>query len=249
MKLHVLGSSSRGNCYLLRSETTGEALAIEAGVRFIEVEKALCFDLSRVAGCIVSHEHGDHARYVGEFARRCIPVYMSYGTYAALKEKGMDARVYPTAPMVRVKAGGFEVMAFPVEHDAREPFGYLIKHPECGTVVFATDTYYLRNRFKGVSNWLLECNYRLDLLEGNIARGRVPAARRDRTLKSHMGYGTCLETLLANDLTATNNIVLIHLSSENSDERAFVSGIRDATGKDVFAARRGMVLDFNRTPY
>lgn len=247
MKLHVLGSSSSGNCYLLRSETTGEVLAIEAGVKFDKVQQALDFDISHIVGCIVSHEHGDHAKYVHEFTDRFINVFMSKGTSEAIRDKNKFTHILKS--MARTNIGGFRVMPFPVQHDAKEPFGYLVKHPECGTVLFATDTYYLKYRFKGISNWLIECNYRLDLLEAGIAKGLISPSRRDRTIKSHMSYETCRETLQANDLTKTNNIILIHLSSDNSNEREFVSGIHAATGKNVFAARPGMVLDFNKTPY
>lgn len=55
MKLHVLGSSSSGNCYLFQSEKTGEVLAVEAGVKFNKVKKVLDFNLNSIVGCIVSH--------------------------------------------------------------------------------------------------------------------------------------------------------------------------------------------------
>lgn len=249
MKLLIIGSSSHGNGYLLRSETTGEVLAIEAGVRLSEVKKALDFDISRIVGCIISHEHGDHAKAIDDFRGACIPVFASKGT---LDAKGLDysmASVFMVSALKRYKIGCFEVMPFPVQHDAAEPFGYLIKHEECGCVLFATDTYYLRYRFDGLSNWMIECNYRQDILERNFKAGLIDPKRRDRTIKSHMSYETCLGTLRSNDLAKTNNIVLIHLSSDNSDERGFVGGLHEATGKNVVAARAGMVIDFNKTPY
>ncbi len=39
MKLTVLNSNSKGNCYILQNEH--EALVIECGVKFSEVKKAL----------------------------------------------------------------------------------------------------------------------------------------------------------------------------------------------------------------
>ena len=235
MKLHVLGSSSRGNCYLLRSETTGEVLAVEAGVRFNRVKEALGFDIHSIVGCIVTH---------------CIPVYMSSGTM----HKVIDMNATGPIPLLieagaQVKIGGFKVMAFDVQHDAAEPLGYLIHHPECGTVLFATDTYFLKYKFAGLSNVMIECNYRLDILEHNIASGTVSPVVRNRIIKSHMSYGTCVETLQANDLSRVNNILLIHLSGDNSNAGEFVRGIHAATGKNVMAARKGMIIDFNKTPY
>jgi hypothetical protein len=64
-----------------------------------------------------------------------------------------------------------------------------------------------------------------------------------------MSYDTCKETLLANDLSAVNNIVLIHLSDLNSNATEFQSGIAEATGKTVHVASKGMEIDFNKIPF
>lgn len=248
MKLKVLGSSSSGNCYLLTA-AGGETLVIEAGIRFDKVKKALGYDLSRVVGCIVTHEHGDHARYVHDFINACIPVLMSDGTFNALGIP-LQWNVHPVQPFTKNDVGPFQVMPFPVQHDAAEPFGYLVRHPECGSVLFATDTYYLRYRFNGLSNILIECNYRIDLLRRNQQAGRIDHKRYERTIESHMSYGTCIETLLANDITRVNNIVLIHLSADNSHALEFAEGIAKAANKqNVFVAEPGMEIDFGKTPY
>jgi len=55
MKLHILGSSSKGNCYVLQNKK--EALIIEAGINLAEVKKVLNFDISKIGGCVVSHSH------------------------------------------------------------------------------------------------------------------------------------------------------------------------------------------------
>lgn len=248
MKLFILGSSSSGNAYLLQSETTGQVLAIEAGIRFSKVKKALDFNIGSIAGCIISHEHGDHAKYAHEYVKACIPVYTSMGTAQATGLVG-SSFVHTLHSSEPCTIGDFKVIPFDVEHDAAEPFGYLIRHHECGDVLFATDTYYLKYRFPGLSNMLLECNYRQDILDHNIEAGLVSPAIRARIIKSHMSYDTCLETLQANDLSKINNIVLIHLSSDNSHADEFVAGISKATGKHVLAAAKDMVIDFNKTPY
>ena len=129
MKLHVLGSSSSGNCYLFQSEKTGEVLAVEAGVKFNKVKKVLDFNLNSIVGCIVSHEHGDHAKCVGDFINACIPCYMSQGTKHAL---GFSSSYWAKGllPFEQVVINGFRVIPFPVQHDAAEPYGYLIRHEE-----------------------------------------------------------------------------------------------------------------------
>lgn len=248
MELRVLGSSSRGNGYLLRAEKTGEVLAIEAGVKLSEVKKALDFNVKSIVGCIISHEHGDHAGQLVRYLHANIDCYMSHGTAEAVGWEGAWG-LHTLRPMERRQIGSFEVMPFPVQHDAKEPFGWLIKHEECGVVLFATDTYYLKYRFDGLSNWLIECNYMQEVLERNYEAGLIAPSRRDRVLKSHLSYETLQETLAANDLSKTNNIVLLHLSDDNSDEAAMVNGIAAATGKNVVAAKKGLVVELNKTPY
>lgn len=247
MELKILGSNSASNCYVF--DNGKEALVVECGMPFKEVKKTVNFDISRIVGCLISHEHGDHAKEVQKFIDSRIPVYMSNGTAKSL-DLDMKNRLLSTMVDSGIyHIGNFTVQAFNVQHDCAEPFGFLIHHPETGMILFATDTYYLAYTFRGLNNILIECNYRLDILEANIATGRVPAITRDRTIKSHMSYETCQETLLANDLSAVNNIVLIHLSNGNSNAVDFQKGIHEATGKTVHIADKGMVLNFNKTPF
>lgn len=247
MELKILGSSSAGNCYVF--DNGKEALVVECGISFKEVKKAVNFDISRIVGCLVSHEHGDHAKEVQKFIDARIPVYMSSGTAESLSLNKNNRLLATMVDCGIYHVGNFTVQAFNVQHDCAEPFGFLIHHPETGMVLFATDTYYLAYTFRNLNNILIECNYRLDILENNIASGCVPDITRDRTIKSHMSFDTCKETLLANDLSAVNNIVLIHLSNGNSNACEFQQGIHEATGKTVHVADKGVTLNFNNTPF
>lgn len=244
MELKVLGSSSAGNCYVL--DNGKEALVVECGVSFKEVKKAVNFDISRIVGCLVSHEHGDHAKHAHSFLDARIPVFMSQGTSEHISSKHQP-NVVEHGDVFDV--GRFRVQAFDTQHDCAEPLGFLIHHPETGMILFATDTYYLAYTFSGLSNILIECNYQIDILNENIASGRVLPKMKDRTVQSHMSFETCRETLLANDLSAVNNIVLIHLSDGNSNALQFQQRIQEATGKTVHVANKGMVLNFNKTPF
>lgn len=247
MELHVIGSSSSGNCYVL--DNGQESLVIECGIPFKRVQRELGFDISRISGALVSHEHGDHAKYVGQFLEARIPCYMSKGTREALhlEEHRLVCGMLPGGNPYHV--GKFLVQGFETRHDAADPFGFLIYHPDCGMTLFATDTYYLEYTFAGLNNILIECNYRQDILDANIASGKLNPALRKRTVKSHMSFDTCKETLLVNDLSNVNNIVLIHLSSGNADAAAFRDGIQNATHKTVFVAEPGMKILFNKTPF
>lgn len=246
MELKILGSSSKGNCYLF--DNGKEALMIECGIAFKEVQKAVDFDIKRIKGCIISHEHGDHAAHVKQVLKNMIPCYMSQGTRTAL---GLDDNPisYSMIECLPYRIGSFTVQPFGVEHDAKEPFGFLIAHSDCGTVLFATDTYYLQYTFANLSNIMIECNYRQSILDENVAAGKISAKQRDRTMKSHCSIETCKEILQSNDLSAVNNIVLIHMSNDNSHAEEFRAEIQAETLKQVTVAQSGMTISFNKSPF
>ena len=246
MKLSVLGSGSAGNCYLF--DDGDRILMVECGVKFADVKKAVDFRISRIVGAIVSHEHKDHAREAENVLKSKIPVGMSAGTAESL---GIEPKtgVIVMRELDVYRFGEYRVQPFRTKHDAREPFGFLIYHPQMGMTLFATDTYYLSYTFAGLSNILIECNYALDILDANVAAGVVPEILRDRTIKSHCSLQTCREILKANDLTGVNNIVLIHLSDGNSDAVRFRDDISELTGKHIRIAEPGMCIDFDKTPF
>ena len=247
MKLKVLGSSSKGNCYILENDS--EALILEAGVKFSEVKHALNYNIKKVVGCLITREHKDHAGKINEVLNATIPVYASAGTIQNTKIEGYRLPLICEAGNL-LTLGGFQIIPFATMHDCAEPLGFYINHEETGNILFATDTYYLPNTFGNLNNVLIECNYRLDILEANIAAGRLPFAVRNRTLKSHFSYDNCVQALQANDLTRVNNIVLIHLSDGNSNAEEFRAGVKKATGgKTVHIAEAGLVINFNKTPF
>lgn len=57
MVLKVLKSGSSGNGYILESEE--EALILDIGVKFIEYERALNFDIRKIKGGLLTHSHLD----------------------------------------------------------------------------------------------------------------------------------------------------------------------------------------------
>ncbi len=247
MTLLVLGSSSSGNAYLLRS-STGEMLLIECGIKRSLLLDALGYDLLNLSGCLLSHEHGDHSREAKWVIDRSIPLYCSRGTAEAIK-LGNSHLIRPLVSKTPVKIGSFSVLPFDVKHDAVEPLGFLIDHPEMGRLLFVTDSYLLKYKFSGVSHWLIECNYNQEILQSRMDSGAVHPAQYKRTLKSHMGYDACLKTLRANDLSETMSVVLIHLSDGNSNADKCREGIAKATGVPTYVASPKLHLTIDKTPF
>lgn len=242
MELKILGSSSHGNGYILEADS--EALIIEAGVKLLEAKKAINFNLSKVVGCLVSHQHNDHAGNALEYASAGITVLALPEVITA---KNIE-RNYKTIEFGKgYKMGNFKVLPFELMHDV-PCAGFLIEHPQSGKVLFITDTYACKYRFTGLSHILIEANYADDILTDNILEGRLPQVMRKRLLTSHMEIESTKEFLRSSDLKQVRNIVLLHLSDGNSNEKRFVDECKAVTGKKVVAANAGMVIQFGALP-
>lgn len=247
MKLTVCGSGSSGNGYVLHNEN--EALIIECGVNFIEIKKALNFNISKIKACLISHEHGDHAGCVRDYLQMGIPLVTSCGTLKAIEAKhGQFTRGrIGVLPEKIVRYGGFSIIPFNTIHDAAEPFGFLIHHEETGNVLFATDTSELNYIFPGLNNILIEANYSDEIVFDNIYDGKVNYRQQERVEISHLSIKKTLSFLRRQTLKEVNNIVLIHLSSRNSDAADFKKQVEAETGKNTFTAEKGLTIDFNKT--
>lgn len=241
MVLKVLGSSSQGNCYIL--ENKNEALIIEAGVRFIEVKKALGFDIRKVSGCLITHQHNDHAKYIKAMVESGFPTLALEEVWTAKGVTG--SRAYCIERGKGYRFGRFKVLPFDAFHDV-PCVGYLIDHPETGRIMFLTDSCMCEYVFPGLNQVMIECNYSDAKLVEAINAGRTLPSQRERLMTSHMELNTCKGFLCANDLTNVANIVLLHLSDNNSDEKNFVSEIERQTGKVVYAAHTGLEIELDR---
>jgi phosphoribosyl 1,2-cyclic phosphodiesterase len=246
MKLKVISTGSIGNAYILENEN--EALLIECGVNIMDIKKALNFDFSKVVGCLVSHEHQDHAKSFDEVMGLGITTYTGAKTTQFLNPDNFH-RSLTIASKEIIKIGSFKVMAFDVKHDAVEPLGFLIEHPECGKVLFLTDTNYCEYTFKGLNNIIIEANFSKEIIDRKFGSDSGKEFLRNRILKSHFSLENCKDMLAANDLSKVNNIVLIHLSDSNSNAKQFQQEVSNLTGKNVTVAVKGLEIKFNKTPF
>ena len=203
---------------------------IECGVSIKRIRECLKFRLCDVRGCLVSHLHLDHSKSVAALNRHGIDCYMSAETTGAIGATGH--RVHIVKPGIQFSVGRFRVKAFETEHDCPGSLGFLVSDG-IEKLLFATDTYYLRNQFVGVNIMAVECNYSLQTLSPDLD----PAVRR-RLLRSHFSLEHVIEFLQATDLSRCREIHLLHLSDGNSDAELFRSEVMRATGKPVFVAEK-----------
>lgn len=222
-------SSSAGNLYRLSSDGVAPLL-IECGVPLLKIKQSLGYRLSEVCGCLVSHSHADHSKSVEDLMKAGIDCYMSPETAAATIGGRSFHRLHQILLSQPFNVGTWRIVAFQTEHDCAGSLGFLISdgREKC---LFATDTYFVRNRFRQLAIIAIECNYSLRTLAPDLD----PVVRH-RLLRSHMSLETCLDFLRAQDLSTVREIHLLHLSAGNSDAELFKREAERATGKPVEVA-------------
>ena len=235
-RLKVLGSSSKGNCYLLL--LGNETLIIEAGITYKEILKGLDFEIGNVVGCLVTHEHKDHSKAVKDLIENGIDVYSSEGTFKELKVKSYRAKVIKAMKWQRI--GNFNILPFQVKHDAKEPLGFLIKHQDIGGLLFITDTCYCEYVFKNVNHILVECNFIKEILDENS----ITNSLRNRIVETHFELGNVAAFLEASDLSKVKNIMLLHMSNENSDRKIIREKIEGVSGLPITFADKNVEIQF-----
>lgn len=231
MDIEILASGSTGNAYIV---SEGEkSILIECGLTYKKLMELSGYRLSGVDFCIISHEHKDHCKAWEDMCSSGITMAMSEGTYYELvpySERVYGKRITVMYSEKAFKLKGWRILPFSVQHDAADPVGFLIESPGGRRLCYATDTYYIKYNFVGVHYWMVECNYSEELLEKNDINEYV----KHRIRMSHFEYENVKTFFTHQDLSNTEAIYLIHLSSNNSDETLFRSGIEAVTGKHVY---------------
>lgn len=231
MKIQTLASGSTGNSYLIDDGQT--QLLIELGIQFKQIQQALNYETSKVDGCLISHSHKDHCKGVEQALKASMDVYMSQTTKNEIGIEHNRIKLYENKEQFRI--GTMVILPFNVKHDV-ENHGFLIQSDNGERLLFATDTYYVRYKFKNINYLMIECNYSEGILRQNVDEGKIHPALANRIRASHFSLQNVIDFLWANDLTEVEEIHLLHLSSSNSDAELFRKEVQKVTGKLVIVA-------------
>jgi phosphoribosyl 1,2-cyclic phosphodiesterase len=174
-----------------------------------------------IDGMLVTHEHGDHAHGVFDFAAaHDIVVYLTYGTMLAMKAEG---KVIEGVRMVFVNGrqsealGGMQVIPFTVPHDAREPVQFVLSDGERKLGVLTdigTPTAHVAQMLSGLDALVLECNYDRDMLWN----GAYPKWLKQRIAGpfGHLDNEDSARLIGALDCSRLKHVVGAHLSQQNN---------------------------------
>lgn len=216
--LYVLGSGSRGNCIALESE--GTAVLVDAGFAPREIERratASGLDLSRVAGIVLTHEHGDHSRGAGRLARRLgAPVLTAPGTWTALVPRLNAASHRPLSLCARVELGPFTLQACPTSHDAAEPLAVTVHAGDGASLGVAYDlgrpTRAVRYLLRNLTALVVESNH--DEVALRTSDYPPVVQRRIAGSGGHLSNRAAAELLVQLHHPALAVVVLAHLSKQ-----------------------------------
>lgn len=230
IKIKTLATGSKGNCYHITDGHT--PLLLEAGIRFKDIQRKLNFNISDISACLITHEHKDHCMALKDVLKMGIDCYMSAGTKEALSIENHRLKVVESRQQFSI--GTWTILPFDVQHDVSEPLGFLLANKDGEKLLFATDTYYIKYRFKGITHLLVECNYDLDTINANVASGKIHPAMKRRVMRSHFSLENLLDFIKANDMEKLQEIHLLHLSDSNSNEEKIRREVARLTGTLIY---------------
>ena len=220
MKVSVLGSGSRGNSILVMGGNT--KVLVDAGFSAKVIEDrlgSLGVLPGEIHAIVVTHDHGDHTRGVGVFARRHgTPIFLTELTREACGSlfRGKE-ELRPYRSGFSFSVGSLRVESFLTAHDARDPVAIALTDTETGFKLgVATDlgrpTSQLRHALSLSDVLVLEANHDPALLH----QSNYPASVRSRIASSHGHLSNEAAAQLAVELLHPRLavVVLAHLSAE-----------------------------------
>lgn len=237
LKFESFASGSAGNLYRVTAD--GHApLLIEAGVAYKALRRALAFQVTSLAGCLVSHTHGDHSRSVPELLAAGVSVYASPEAGEAL---GVDRHhnFHPVLDGEQFDVGGWTVLPFDLVHDVPCQ-GFLIQSKGGEKLLYITDTAYCPWTFSGVSVAAIEANYSRGILDRLVEQGTLDRHHAARVIRNHMSIEHAAQLLQGLAMPSLREVHLLHLSGGNSDEADFQRQIERIVGVPVYVAGEGV---------
>ena len=241
MRFSVLGSGSRGNATVVCTDSTH--ILVDAGFSGRELGKRMNtvgVTPDQISAILLTHEHGDHTRGAGVFARaHGTPLYMTAGTRDACRRllRGSET-VHIYRPGYHLPVGDLRIEPFITVHDAADPVAVAVVDITTDIRLgIATDlgkaTTQVRHALRGCHGLVIESNHD----EAMLWATDYPASVKSRIASSH-GH---LSNQAAADFTVglvsprLSVVVLAHLSEESNTPELARSVMSQALKRKGFA--------------
>lgn len=225
IKFMSFGSGSSGNCSYVGDSQGG--FLIDAGVDPQTVVKELHergIEMTKVRGILLTHDHGDHVRYIYSFLRNnrhllvyCTPKIMN----GVLRRHSISRRIRDYHRAIykefEFKIGNFLITPFEVSHDGTDNCGFFITHGPYSMAV-ATDlgciTERVRFYMSQVNFMVIESNYDREML----MTGNYPDYLKARIMAEHGHLDNQDSAAFVAEMWTPKltHVFLCHLSQDNN---------------------------------
>ena len=245
ISITFVGSGSKGNSSLL--DFDGKRFLLDAGfscrriTNFLKDQELSPEDLS---GIFVTHEHEDHTKGLKVLLKKHdLPIYTTYGTYAALLKKGVPAKkLIPVSAAKEIEISGVRCFPFNVPHDAVDPLGFRFEYSgQIATV--ATDlghiTSEVRENVSDAELLCLESNYDDEMLQ-NCS---YPYWLKKR-IRSALGHlpNTGVRGILTRMKKPPKVLALMHLSQESNTPELVQENLETLAANSISALDKTKVF-------
>lgn len=225
LTLNCLAQGSSGNCWLLESET--ECLILDAGVPIMTIKRGLNYNIEKVVGAIITHDHKDHSLSSGELSRMGISVYKPYEIGSKL-----------------IQFGEFIIQPFDLPHDGCECYGFFIKHKN-HKMLYLTDFEYCSYNFSkiGINTILIEANYQDKYLE---------TLENTHKILGHCEFEICKEFVKTNASDILSNVILTHMGIGTTNGKEMVEQIKKEVptcNVDYAIPQKAYILSDDNCPF
>lgn len=235
LRLHILGSGSKGNCELI--EGPEGIIMVDNGFSRREVLRRMAeleLEASRVVALIVTHEHSDHVKG--------LPVWCKSFPGALLASSGTpQARAtLEGLPFTEFEPGacldiaGIEVQTFSTSHDVVNPIGlrFSFRNDSIGIMTdTGTATEAALQALGDVRILALESNHDVPMLR----TGSYPRYLQDRIIseRGHLSNAQAAEAAHSLVGPHTEQLVAVHISQENNRPSLAVRALAEALGAEL----------------
>lgn len=231
------GSGSSGNCSYVGNDKEG--FLIDGGVapeKIFPELKRRGIQPSSVRGILLTHDHGDHIRYVYKLLKK----EPHLGVYATPKTLGGILRRHNISSRIRdyhrpiyietpFKIGSFEITPFQTLHDGTDNVGFFIALGDL-TMAVATDLGSITDRvdhyMRLARHIVIESNYDAEMLRN----GSYPQYLKARIVadNGHLDNEVTASFLASIYTPALSHVFLCHLSNENNEPQLAINTVTRA---------------------
>lgn len=248
IRFSSLGSGSKGNATLVESQNS--LLMIDCGFTIKETCQRLT-QLGRspedINAILVTHEHGDHIKGVGPFARKFnIPVHMSHGT-----AQSTALGKLPNLSLINLhrpfRVGDIDIIPVAVPHDAREPCQFIFRQANL-SLGLLTDlggiTPHIVESFNQCDGLMLECNHDSHMLATGPYHQSLKLRVGGRW--GHLNNAQASDFLARIETKSLQHLVICHISQQNNTEALAKEAVSSefTHGGNLVMAKQDQWLDW-----